>query len=836
MEQYHTHTISNIQSFLDQSTGQFEAIFARLTFPEKDRFRPMLVYVDNLINTLQQHPAGQLQYLHLHFPYLEPDQTPLLEFLCIKFYLSRVNAHTPETKGTPYINELLVKIDRELSRPIELSPQAKKRELGKKTTYRSDLRKLKTALAQLQDLHFNLNGHQYMPKCLINILTKDRKALQETGLPSPFFMCVDDFEATDLLRPVSYVLLNDKLDRDELDTLQVNEYKDILEHIEHVILFNSDSRSVNKQFNIADIKKLNAEGLNIKALIVLSFDQKLPRLERLMAQLTNISANFYEKTTTPNTSSYTIMPFEIDALLQRKPTTYPLIEFLGEEDLHWQYFQERIGEHESLYELISIKMRNLYALCASESYKKIILDDIFLPGQKPRLLSEETKEALLHLSEEYRHKLRDLLTGIMDIVQKLQLFTKARQYITPGKSCIVLPYTLFNCPDLITQVKNRLGPDFRKTTFVKWKDIDPGYTGNVIILEYRDPGRYPFQLYPNIFEFALSEAESINAIFPAMFFQHNHDYAKFEYSRTLCQKVLHHPVRTTHFKWNELIENIKRERFDNATAYLWDFDNNYANAADRDQVLITFATGAKRSFYPTELFVAKYKDSDRLFSLKAEDIAGEEIAPKSLYIQPLDDLYEGLNLFVTTNEEESEIKELKQGFDLTPQDPENSMWKILLRRKAGELGANEVYAQLKVDLSRLGLPFIKETYFAEEWLDPESEFLIPRSKKVFKVVCNYIGLPEVYFRVMLKKRASERLASRKSTAQMNRLIARLVEMGLFNDERPACDFDEDFLEKYDLEDIGFNRSMVTTELYALADLCKSNLQLKEVLTAEIKQL
>jgi hypothetical protein len=41
--------------------------------------------------------------------------------------------------------------------------------------------------------------------------------------------------------------------------------------------------------------------------------------------------------------------------------------------------------------------------------------------------------------------------------------------------------------------------------------------------------------------------------------------------------------------------------------------------------------------------------------------------------------------------------------------------------------------------------------------------------------------------------------------------------------------------KYDLEEIGFNIETLANDLYAFADLCKANLDLREVIYTEFKQ-
>lgn len=834
MDMFRSHIINKLTLFINERSNKFDLIFHRMHHPLKQQYKMLLAYVDNLLNAWDAEESANLRYLHLHFPFFEADQVVLLEYLCIRLFLSRKMAAVGNKSDIRYMRQHIALIEKALALPMHLGEANKKKELEKKTEYRKGIKKMKDMLTDLEPLNIDADRSNYRPTYLVNVLKKDKDELEDNCAPSPFFMSTDHCTGTDLLRPVSYVFLNDQLSRDELDVMEIGELKDILDHIEQVVLFNSDGKSVNRQFSFPNIKKLNAEGLNIKRLIILSFDQKPLKLEKLIVQLNTIAIRYLEKTSFAEARSYTIMPWEVDALTDSQRKSPPTIELIGNESLYWKEFQECVNELEEMNELTSIKMRNIYSLCMSDAYKKLLLTDLFSSKGNSSLLSLEARDNLKRLARDEQEELKNLLSAVLDAVQQEGLFASMQQLADPGACCIILPQPLFNHSSLKKLVMEEVRIYIPRATFKRWKEVKPTFEGNIIILDYRDPGRYPFRYHPNILEYTHTHAKCIYGLFLNMFFQFNYEYALYEFNSVLYGKVLDHPIRQASFDWETLLGYIRKRKDDQAYDHLWDLDNNYSNLGDRDQIVVTFAKGSKRSFYPSELFVVKYPDNDQLGIIKAEDVHEDKGEYANLCIQPLGDLYEGINLFETTIEEESEIKILKAHFQLPERLSDGGIWKMLLIRKVEQSCTSAIYGEVRASLS--GLSFVKESYFADNWLNIKSDLLIPRSKKVFKALCTYLGLPGVYFRVMLKRRAKERLASRKSTLQMNRLIARLVEMGLFNDKPPSSySFDKEFLFKYDLEEIGFNIEKLTDDLYAFSDLCKTNLDLKEVISTELKQ-
>lgn len=828
------HVLDRVGPFADKRSEQFNVVFSKLHHPHKQRYERLLSYVDSLLDAWNCNGNEELKYLHIHFPFYEMDHVIILEYLCIKLFLLTKSDSNSAGEGIGYMREHINLIERELRKDMHLSEENSKAERKQKTNHRKQLRYIKDSLEALEALDMDTDSSIFRPKYLVNVLKKDKEVLLNTSAPSPFFMSIDDFSATDLSRPISYILLNDQLGLNELDAMEIGDFKDILEHIEYIILFNSDGKALNREFSFPGIKRLNAEGLNIKRLILLSFDNRPFKLEKLISKLDTIVTRFLERTALPEANSYTIMPWEVDALTNAKHRPRPSIELIGAESLYWRKFQEFMNEQEELNELTSIKMRNIYSLCTSEEYKKIVLTDLFNYNSTSGLLSIETRDVIKRLEQDEQEKLKSLLTHVLDAVQQQRLFARMSPLSDQESYCIILAQSVIDHPDLIKLVMWEVQNYLPRATFKGWKEVKPQFSGNVIILDYRDPGRYPFRFHPNILEYTHSHAKSILAFFLTMFFQYNYEYAQFEYNRVLYSRVIDHPIRKEAFEWDILRGLIKMRMADQSYDHLWDLDNNYSNLSEREMLLVTFSKGSK-NFYPNDLFVACYQDDSRLVILKAEDVHEERAENRKLFIQPLEDLYEGGNLFETTIEEESEIKVLKSQFQLDDRIADSGIWKKLLIRMVEKKSVEKVYEEVQVALSQFGLNMVKENYFQDNWLNVKSDLLIPRSKKVFKLMCEYLSLPVVYFRVMLKKKAKERLASRKSNAQMNRLISKLVEMGLLNEYHPNYTFDKEFMLKYDLEEIGFNIETLANDLYAFADLCKANLDLREVIYTEFKQ-
>lgn len=832
----HSHINEYLGHFAKVNGDQFEDIFNRVKNPSKVPLRALLSYINNLMDSLLDTSSLTLTYHHIHFPGFVLDSEVILEFLCIKFFLLNFfQDANSEVETDNYYENHSIRIGNFLRAPLALAVGEGKRVEKRNKDKRKRLRSLLKDLNSLQEFRSGRRISVVKPKCLFNISSGTLENMYGPEHSCPYYVSVDYLLKDDLSKPLSYVLLNADRSLSDLDNIKIRDQNEFLEDIKNIFIFDSESKKNNFQYNYSKLVDFNKCGTNFNNLIVFSFDRRPLRLNRLISQHVKISSRYYERPSSVGIAAYTILPYELQKLSQRKVQEDIDIQFVGENSHVWRNLRNRIYQYEDLNELVSIKMRNIYSLCYTEKYKSLVLNDLFSDQTSiSYLLSPDAKQRIDVLNYQEKEEILILLTGVLDLVIHLNIPSFILKNRFDSANTFVLPYLVVNHVQLLEEVKSRLG-DSSELTIATWKTITNFNSANVIILEYRDPGRSPYLIYPSLLENSI-KADFIKAYLIKDFFEINYGYSFFEYNRTLYQNILTNETRECYFKWYELskkIESLKPVPI--VSTDLLDLDDDYTGQGEKESIFIKFKSGGKKGFHPSQLFVYKDIEDGQLSSIKAEDLI-EEGRNKSIFAQPLDELYEGLKLFQATMEEEAEIHHLKKSFNINENDAEQRIWKILLKRKSEKFGVIDTYVQLKKHMEEKRLPMVREDYFANYWLEVASDMLIPRSKRVFQVICNYLNLPEVYLIVMLKKRARERFATRKSTNKMNQLIAALVDKGLFDINPPILKFDGSFLAKYELEEIGINELNLAKEITALVELLKPNLDFKEIKTLERKKI
>lgn len=833
------HIIDRLNYFIGDEEYSFSAVYHFLERKDKAEFKPLLVYVDKILEQGLKNSKIQPAYFHLHFEGI-PEHSILyiLEFVILRSFFQHY-LRVPSSSDSDFLSKKIQYLKSLLSRPLNPGQDvsAKSREFRKIQEKRKNLRKLCGFYEKLKEIKDG-DCEIFKPKVLLNVLKQDQNSIQEVFRYRPFAVTIKEFFLSKEFNNSSFVILNSEKDRDGLDGLEVSKDYDLIGEIEDVIIFNCEGRSIHKSFNFSILEELNREGENFKSLIVFSFsnDSQL-RLNRLISRLDRIETSYYYRPKGLRFSSYVVLPDELNHLVDRTTYSKANIKFIETDNTFCQVFQEQLNEHEELYELYSIKLRNLYSICFDPEIKKIILEEIFLPDIKsPNLISEDTKRYLLQLDNEYREELRTTLENILNLVidQNLSNVIRRNGYAPPY--CVVIPATILKHKNLTSLVKKALAPS-KEVTVTTWGNLPGIIKSQLIILDYRDTGPFPFQIFPNIHELNIDQSKQAIGIFLSMFFKYNYEYTNYEYNKVLINRVLDHPLRKKFFKWNNLtteIKNLKPKKHD--FDHLWDIENSY-DYSNREVVIIKYSKG-ERSFVPSQLFIVSGGRNSKLHTDRAANLINELEYADTLKVQPIEELYVDLNLFETTKREETELLSMKKNYGLKEDELEQRLWKTLLERETRNKGIDQVYSDLNKRIHQIGAKIVSRNYFEKFWLEPQSDSLIPRSKKVFRVLCEYLDLPRVYYVVMLKKRAKERLASKKSTFKMNRLIADLIHEGFFDssyNEGKKYSF-EDFTKNHDLEEVGITEENYKEELTSLVELLKPYLNLRKVKKIESKQL
>ena len=107
---------------------------------------------------------------------------------------------------------------------------------------------------------------------------------------------------------------------------------------------------------------------------------------------------------------------EVEFILNHLELTQKQLKtiFYGvESNTFWDSFLLETQIHENLYELISIKMRNIYSLVLNDRIKKIVLEGIFCDNKQSILISESTQQ---EFPDELKSELRENLSNTLDYI------------------------------------------------------------------------------------------------------------------------------------------------------------------------------------------------------------------------------------------------------------------------------------------------------------------------------------------------------------------------------------------------------------------------------------
>lgn len=827
------HIKNSLRSLIANTDKGFDLAYDQMNSPDKEKVKDLLIYTDKVLNKLLFEEQQEIAFHHIYYTSLDKCYLPvLLEFTAIKLFY--FDLFTPALSSNS-IKEHLTLIQEILQEVVHLKENVSggDKAYRQATQKKKELRQRKKFYEKLLDLKTELPA--IFPSTLINLHKTTKTEVYNDILKKDFFAIpVEMLDLSDNVRQQnsSFVVLNSEYDRDELDELILKSDHNLIDGIRTVVLFDCEDRGTHTKFAYSNLVALNrSEGTGFKRLIIFSFDHHF-KLSKLLSHIERTEIRYFVKPQEHKHQTYCVLPIETDLLLHAPDNNSDLL-FVGENNLIYEEFREQVGEIDELMELTSIKMRSIYSLCFNEKCKELILADIFSTHiNEPHFISRANKTRLLQLNPRAKEDLSSSLDSVLSTVLGSDLKTSIERIAAGQRTYLIVPKSVISHKSLSKEILRSLDTG-ASVELIEWPEIKT-CNGPFIVLDYRDCGRFPYRIYPNILETGDTSGKKVTGLFLTMFFEFNYRKAVFEHSQATLRNILHDPIRRTFFDTKGIAQELERARPDSSGIDKnWDIDNLYYESADRESVLIKFAGNSKKVFHASQLFIAKARSDEHLFTVKADDLIHKS---SNVSIQPLDELYEGLNLFETTPEEEAEIEELRRRYDLSSSQLVEKLWKILLIKLVDSDQKKGVYEQLFQIMQENGANMVGISHFETCWLDVKEDSLIPRSKRVFKLLCSFLELPAIYVRIMFKKRAKERLLSRQSSAKMNALIADLVQVGIFDDDHNKEEKKNytKFFTDHDLEEIGFTSDSTEKEILTLVDLLRPNLNLKEVQQIEIR--
>ena len=816
-----------LMTFTETPDKGFYEVYDYLQLSQKDELTKFFIYADKLINQLINKTDKNLAYSHIHFEGLDARMIHLIiQFISVKFFVLSLIS---DKNDCNVLSEEIAKINCILKKPIEL-PYGEK-DGGKKTLklFKEERRNFGQKKIFFEEIEkINLFA-SIRPKVLLNLMHNEYNILKEQFNNKQFVIPIENITIDK-----SYVVANWDKSRDEIDKIKLTNGHYFLDQIESIILFNCEKRQMYRMFNFRELNDWNGSSGNFHNLIIFSFNEGGFRFNKLKSRLDRIQSRFHSTPKYPNYNSYVVLPYELRILLNQTIDENTIIEFWGESySSFWEDFNINIGNFEGLYELRSLKMKSIYSLIINESLRDILLEDIFSFDDDPKIITIETREVIEELAQENIDELKNNLSNTLDWIIQSGWKDYLRKQIN-NTTAIVLPEKVISNVSFIKEFYDSLKLS-NKNEVTSWFDIDVSTEREVLILDYRDLGPFPYNINPNIFENMFVNSPLIMCLFLSFLFENKFKWTRFNYQKDLIN-IFDNPVRNNHFQWYELYKENQKLRPQNEDNIKWEIENEYQGNRELNSIKIKYEWPKKsRSYHASELFIVRQDNEKALKIRRLDDLSDEDLNETTLEVQMIDEIYQEFNLYdklTNKDREEKELAIIRSKFNLDKSESAGRLWKILLKKKSEELGINTLYEKLKSIINKKDLKIVSYNTFLNIWLNPDSKSIIPREKKVFFNLCEYLELPLSYFRIMLRLKNVEIQSSRNSNKQMNSLLSDLVNDGCFNESGSVIEILSKnigkYIEKHDFDEIGIGQENMVNELKALVELLKPYLKLTKV--------
>lgn len=817
MNQLSLHIIKHIDAFISGNDAIFDRVFKEIQDSNKDAYKSLLLYFHNIL--LKAHSSeGNLNALHLHLEGNIDDAVKTLigEFLIVRaFYLEYAKDNSQVVNEN--LRNIIARISNEVGQPLYLPEDISR---AKQNKIREERKELRAKLKFFQSLD---DKATLCPKTLMNLQTKTHRPLAELFKSKVYATDLHGYSNVN-----SYTVLNTENGINQLDA-----YINLVDTLETVILFDCERKVDFLEYRYNLLQEWNVDnGTSFKNLLIFTFDKYEPNINRLK-NVTNLIKDRFQ---IPISNTYIISRDEWAYLLKKKTENSINVSFCGESNsTFWELFELEAGIR-NLYELRSIKMMNIYSLAVDADVKQYILDDIFSSEKQSNFLSSDSRQALLECSAEDINTIRDALSDALELVIKSNLAGEVEKLIQED-SIIVLPDDILKNDYIRYKIVDVLKLS-RINKLLSWDSIDFYTEKPILILAYKDQGRFQYYFYPNILESTFYHSVKANAVFLSVFFKTNYEWASFNLQREKF-KYVNHALRQEWFDFAMLEKEITSLKPHKSDTTDWDLENEYADSEIRTVVKVKFrGTRNFKTFTKSDLFIFNYKGQHTYRIERIEDLMSIDLTEESLNIQHLDEIQEEINIYEklnTLNNPEKELEVIRNQFKIDDKEPER-LWKILLMKQSVEKGINEFYTELDAFLNSKGLKIVSFSHFQHTWLNPESGSITPLSKRVFIALCEYLHIPKTYFIIMQRLKNASKQATRHSTRQMNSLLKDLFNDTCFDANIKAKEILEGRLDhykkKHPLDEIGINENHLLDNLVTLVELIQPEIKLLEVETIE----
>ena len=482
--------------------------------------------------------------------------------------------------------------------------------------------------------------------------------------------------------------------------------------------------------------------------------------------------------------------------------------------ISYHYYTTQVSNND-LKELNSFKIRNIFSIVFNEETKNLILKDLF-NGEGVFLTSETKHDLFKFLSFEERNELKNYLNTYLNYQIESNWYSTLKEELhSKSINRVLIPTSILRNDEILAQLKEL----FPRKKFVDWRSFNGN--SSVLIIDYNHAWKKR-----NIFTI---QDFSSSAFFLKHFFRniyhwkiYKEDKHLFNRMNTQTRKIL--LGENTLSEINEKLVSLRPQKSLNEWDLLHESDHkNYCNPSE--EIIIYFKSSDSNKYRITSSFILE-KDKELTVTSAKELVNNPSYFEGKYKISYLEKIISEIDLIefnkaIEKDESGSKIIEsISQKFKLKEED--GVFWKQLLQIRSNEYGINDVFSRIE-EISGINT-FVSLNTFENTYCNPQNNTIIPREKKVFKAICQYLDLPLEYRAHIHRRRNLIGGHSQELHTNLNKLITAIIDYKILkkdsNDDALLENLNRsiDKIEKrIDMEFFGFTTK--DSLIYACIQIC-----------------
>ncbi len=818
------HILPQLNSFTNETLSSLNPIISEIQNVSKTEFVEIIGYLDRILNLCFISSDGGFTSLHIHIENDFDDAQKLLivEYLSIKLFKYYYTVDNQNNEINLSLIKFITQLEFKISSLEMMCPDGASGKNGGNRIWKNWVKEKREHRTLLEFYKALKKDCLLRLKSIINVQKNFYISLAQKFEFRPYIVLLNSSRK-------SYSLLNATNTLNKIDEID----SQIIDELDSIILFDCERKKLMTNFSFEEITKWNADyGTKFTKYLIITFGKEFSSINHTRSKLELIRERFK----IPTNTTYTITKSEVDFLLNRKESAPLSIEFAGyESSIFWDTFVLETSIRE-LYELRSRKMMNVYSICYNDEIKNYIIDDLFSKNDSSELISSSSKMAILELRDDDTQVLKEALVNTLDAIMSSGIKSKVVDSLSYNTT-IVLDKLILSNNNLISKIRICLGLT-RSNKFKIWSDTLNTGLKDLLFLSYRDQGRYPNYYFPSLLELPLDSECIARAILPSFLFMPYYNWSKYNLYKEY-HKLLTHSIRDNHFEWKKLKNRVQDLKPEQKLNIDWNLENEYSNSEQRETYKVKLINQKAKTYHSSDFIIFSEINSEkpRIDRVKwfYENI---DIEDSRFKIQKLDELLDEFNpaeRLIDTTQQENELRAIRKELGLENETAAR-IWKILLRKKADNVGVDSLYEELRTLFTNNNIPLVRKSYFIDSWLNLETTSLMPRGNKVVRVLFEFLNLNTSYRLILYSMKNASISGKIEATKKYSRLLKDLFYDGCFDEDVPLKSIIESRVEyyqnNYSLEELGIDNESALIGLTTLIQLIQPELRLTELETIE----